>query len=393
MNPNATEKTGRVILTVLVAAAVMLTPLTAEAQGEYNSHRKWWYAAIGAVVVGGATFALTGDLEAGSGCSSQACITAVSTVMAGGVGFLLGRDVDRKRERRFRAGPSLRYDYENFGLGMVPDRLTGFPGGAAVVGLGGARIVMKDGTTRARGLGVRGIEDVAVFPASDLMVLSTPTSLIAFPIRDDEGQGTVIDEQGGGAMETVNDNLAVASRDSLRMLALRMRDEEISTETMAGFETFDYVADMAFSSYDGLTWVLTDDVLTAYNSDLEMVGEVILPAPGRTVRVQGSRLVVAAGTNGVFIVDATDPETPEVVGEFTGVRFAYSADIDGDLVYVAAGNEGVAVIDASDPQVELVGVAREVRFASDVAVTGDSELWILDREGRLVQRAEIEVAN
>ena len=379
-------------LTFLTALAVLAAPSAAAAQDSYKSHRKIWYALIGAAVVGGVTFALTNNNERGIGnCTDQTCVTAVTTAMGGLVGYLVGRDIDSKRERRFAAGPSLEYEFQNIPLQLVPDRMTAFPGGAAVVGLGGARIVMRDGTMTLHGRGVRGIEDVAVLPSSNILILSTPRSLLAFPVRDEHGQGTVIDERGGGTMEAIRDNLAVAGVDSLRLLALHMRDEVVDAETLAGFESFDYVADMAYSPFSGLTWVLTDDLLTAYNSDLEMVGELLLPAIGRSVRAHGSRLVVAAGTNGAFVVDATDPEDARVVGEFTGMRFAYAADLDGDLLYVAGGNEGVAVVDMSGSEPRVVGIAREVRFASDVIVAGESDVWILDREGRQVQIAEFGV--
>ena len=77
-----------------------------------------------------------------------------------------------------------------------------------------------------------------------------------------------------------------------------------------------------------------------------------------------------------------------MVLEYKGVRFAYAADLDGDQLFIAAGPEGVAVVDISGAEPRVLGVARNVKFASDVIPVGNGEMWILDREGRRVQIAE-----
>ncbi len=128
--------------------------------------------------------------------------------------------------------------------------------------------------------------------------------------------------------------------------------------------------------------------LAAFTPELVKLGEVELPAAGRTVRADGRRLAVAAGTAGVFVLDAANPAAPELVQQYRGVRFAYAADLDGAVLYVAAGPEGVAVVDLSGAEPRVVGVAREPRYVTDVAVAGDGRVWVLDREGRSVQFAE-----
>ncbi len=141
--------------------------------------------------------------------------------------------------------------------------------------------------------------------------------------------------------------LAVAGLDSLRLLDVRKDVHEVAVETVTGIENPDYVTDMAFSRDGSIGWVLWDDRLVAYGPELAKIGEVTLPAAGRTVRMDGNRLAIAAGTGGVFIMDATDPAAPRVVQHYEGVRFAYAADLEGDRVYVAAGPEGVALVDIS----------------------------------------------
>ena len=381
MRMMATGTPRKLLILLLTATVLLATSSSALAQDKYVSNRRWIYAVVGGVVVGGAAATVSNSSEVAAG------------LIGAGVGFLIGRDVDKMNARRYAAGPSIKYDYKNFSLGMVPDRMTSFPGGAAVVGLGGAKIVMKDGSIASRAVGVRGIEDVALLPSSDLLVLSTASSLIAYPAGDASAKGQVIDDRGGGSMAALQNQLAVAGRDSLRVLDVKTDGEDVSTETVASEETFEFIVDMAYDPFHRITWVLTEDVLSGYTSDLRKVAEVTIPAPGRTVRARGSQLVVAAGASGVYVLDAANASTPRVVKHFTGVRFAYAADLDGSLLYVAAGDEGVPIVDITGSEPRVVGVARQVSFASDVVVAGESEVWILDREGRQIQIAEFEIEN
>ncbi len=359
---------------LLALAILVAAPQPVHAQ-EYQGKRKFIYALIGAVAVGVPTYIAADDADFDNFCSTKTCMGVIGATVGGLIGFLIGNEIDSKYERRLAAGPSLDYEFRNVG--------------AAVVGVGGARVVYRDGRMVSRGSGVRGIEDVAVLSSVDLLVLSTYANLIAFPLRGDSAQGEVIDESGGGAMEASDERLLVAGLDSLRMLRLAKGAAEISSETLIGVEQAEFVTDMAYARFGRVSWLLLEDRLVAYDSNLEKLGELQLPVAGRTVRADGSRLVVAAGTGGVYVLDVTDPTRPRMVLEYTGVRFAYAADLEGDRLYVAAGPEGVAVVDVSGAEPRVLGVAREVEFANDVMPAGGGEVWILDRDGRRVQIAEI----
>lgn len=379
-----------------IAAALVLTvtvPSLASAQSGLKSNRKWLFGAIGAVSLGLPAYMFTSEDTFDSTCSSQGCAGAVAAVIGGIIGFMVGAELDSRYTRRMEAGPDIDYRFRYVPLDLVPDRMTEYPGGAAVVGLGGARLVRRDGSVSPRAVGVRGIEDVAVLPTQDLLVLSTFANLLSFPISDDSAQGQVIDERGGGAMQVFQENLAVAGLDSLRLLRVSSRDQERAVRTIAGVETFDFVTDMAFSDFGRVGWVLQDDRLSSFSAGLRRIGELRLPAVGRSIRARGGRLVVAAGTNGVYVLDATDPGDPRVVSHYTGLRFSYAADIEGDLLYVAGGPEGVAVVDVGGADAIVLGVARDARFATDVVATGDGEVWILDRDGRRIQIAEFTPAD
>jgi hypothetical protein len=357
-------------------------------QAQAKSYKRFYLGLGGALLVGVPAYLFTTDRGFESACSSKSCVGLLAGAIGGTIGFLVGSEMDKKYERRMRAGPTLEYSATDIRLDLVPDRMATFPGGVAVAGVGGARVVFRDGTVFPRGSGVRGIEDVAVLPRQNLLILSTFSNLIGFPVRNDTVQGEVIDTKGGGTLEVFQDRLAVASLDSLRLLRVEREDHDVSVETLTGVENLEFVSDMAFSPYTGVAWVLTEDRLLSYSADLERVGEIVLPAAGRTVRSRGGRLAVAAGTHGVYVLDATDPAAPRVVQQYTGVKFAYAADLDGDTLFVAAGPEGLAVVDISGVEPKVIGVARRARFVTNVVVAGGGEVWILDRDGRTVQLAE-----
>jgi hypothetical protein len=368
-------------------AILVVAPRPVPAQ-EYKGTKKYIYAVLGFVVVAVPAYLAADDEDKGNFCDSKTCMAMLGGAVGALVGFVIGSEVDSKNERKMAAGPNLDYTYQNVPLDITPERIAYFPGGAAVSGVGGARVVYRDGSILARGSGVRGIEDIAVVSGLDVLVVSTYANLISFPLRGDSVQGEIIDETGGGTLEAFDDRLAVAGLDSLRLLQLRRDGRSIATRELAGIENINFITDMTYARYGRVTWMLFEDKLAAYNNSFERLGELQLPAGGRSVRADGSRLAVALGSSGVLVLDATDPTLPRVVLEYTGVRFAYTADLDGDRLFVAAGPEGVAVVDISGTEPRVLGVARDVKFASDVIPTGEDEMWILDREGRRVQIAE-----
>lgn len=370
----------------LAVALAVGSPAPALAQAK--SHKRWYFGIGGALAIGLPAYIFTNDQSFQSSCSSKGCVGFVAGAVGGLIGFLVGLELDNKYERRMRAGPTFDYSFHDVPLDIVPDRIASFPGGAAVVGRGGARVIRADGSIQPRGSGVRGIEDVAVLPNLDLLILSTFSNLLSFAIASDTAYGQVIDERGGGSMEVFANRLAVAGLDSIRVLDIRRDDDYVSVETVSGVETSDYVTDIAFSGDRGIGWVLSEERLASYEAGLRKIGEITLPAAGRTVRAEGNRLAVAAGSNGVFVLDITDPARPRVVQRYEGVRFAYAADLDGDRMYVAAGTEGVALVDISGSDPQVLGVAREPRFATDVVVSDAGSVWIVDRDGRSVQIAD-----
>ena len=93
------------------------------------------------------------------------------------------------------------------------------------------------------------------------------------------------------------------------------------------------------------------------------------------VRVQGNIAIVAAGPDGIYTLDVSDPNNPILLDQdvYDGTSFYRKLDVKGDFAYVAdygTGN-GMRIYDISDPT-NIVYVEMEgLSFAADIAVYGD----------------------
>lgn len=88
--------------------------------------------------------------------------------------------------------------------------------------------------------------------------------------------------------------------------------------------------------------------------DLETVGRLELPQPPRGVAASGSLIFVAAGDDGLMIVDASNPEALVLAGVLD--TFGIHADVEarGTRVYDLDRTFGLHVVDVSDPAAPVV---------------------------------------
>ncbi|GEL71664.1 hypothetical protein MVI01_34480 [Myxococcus virescens] len=68
------------------------------------------------------------------------------------------------------------------------------------------------------------------------------------------------------------------------------------------------------------------------------------------VRLRGTLAAVAAGHDGLVLVDVSDPCNPQQLGEIDVGGFANDVRLVGSLAYVSAGAAGVAVVDVTAPR-------------------------------------------
>jgi hypothetical protein len=140
-----------------------------------------------------------------------------------------------------------------------------------------------------------------------------------------------------------------------------------------------------------LVWALTDSAIVALRiagDSLEIVGTSRLEFRGRKLAVEGTRLAVAFGEQGVAVYDGSDPTAIGERGSWGAARFVYDVSLAGTRMFVAAGPEGLYVLDISADPVVL-GLARELGFAAAVVSFG-SYTYILDRSTNSVRRIDSE---
>lgn len=385
----------RRILPLLLLLSVLRLAGAGVALGQQRDepfgYRRWLYALAGAAL--GAVPALVAEEnpEGRSPCSSRECITAVAAGVGATVGFLIGRERDQAVARRFAAGPSLRFRTSTIELELLPEELAPFEGGTVVIGREGVAAVDEAGQIRLRGGQIRGIAAAAVLPAHDVLLAATPTGLFAFALRDEESEGQLLLRDRAAAIEPVSaSEIVLGSSDLLRRLRLSGQGTGLQAAAEIQAESPGVLIDLAFSPFAGVIWTLSRERLGARSAaQLQELGSVALPATGRSVSISGGRALIAAGADGLFLVDISRPEAPQLVGQVKGIQFAFDAVLEGDVAYVAAGRLGLLVVDVTDPtNPHTLGVVRNLGLVSDVAPAAAGKLYVLDREGRRLHLVE-----
>lgn len=134
--------------------------------------------------------------------------------------------------------------------------------------------------------------------------------------------------------------------------------------------------------YGGILVVGTDDGLHTFNvgPGITNIATTAFANPftdfqAWDVRVQGNIAIVAAGADGIYTLDVSDPNNPILLDQevYDGTSFYRKLDVQGNFAYVAdygSGN-GLRVYDISDPT-NIVYVDYDgLTYASDIAIYGD----------------------
>jgi hypothetical protein len=93
----------------------------------------------------------------------------------------------------------------------------------------------------------------------------------------------------------------------------------------------------------------------------------------QAVYISGDYAYVADGTDGLEIIDISDPENPTQVGQFDNGGVAYGVVVSGIIAYVADGPDGLEIVNLTDPENPTL-IAQYINGtadANDVVVSGD----------------------
>lgn len=391
-------RAGRSLLVPLLAATLtfglVAEPLAAQEAGggvtaEETDHRpsgwrKWVFAAAGGVVFGVPALTAESLPQEIGGCNTSACFGTLATVVGATLGFLIGHELDEKAARRDAVGPTMERASRRVQLPLQPSRVIPHERGALVLGRRGMATVSPELGVREVGQSLRGITAAAVFPEMGSIVASTTSGLYSFDIAGTETTGRLVSERGGQDLEGVDAAaLVLGSPDFLRRLTLSGAGVDLDVSETAREPHGGIFSDVVWAPYAGVLWSLTRTRLVGRSpSDLSEIGGVDLPGEARHLAISGDRGMIAAGRNGVYLVDLDDPSSPGLEGKISGMAFAHDVALVGTRGYIAVGDQGLMVVDIADPaNVEVEGVLRNMGFVGAVASRGD-QVYVLDRRDR-----------
>ena len=108
----------------------------------------------------------------------------------------------------------------------------------------------------------------------------------------------------------------------------------------------------------------------ADSQNVELIGSI--GGIAKAVVVQGNHAYVAAGENGLRVINVSNKSNPTEVAHYDTPGNACDVTVSGNYAYVADGSSGVRIIDVSNPSSPIeVGAYIRRGFARSVAVQGN----------------------
>ena len=357
-----------------------LSAQTPEPTAAPRSSRTKIYTIVGAILGG----AIGLGIRSSSGGKS-ATVVAGSTLIGAGIGFAFGHEADRTYNSRYRGVVPLHLTSVDAHLEGEPIALSADDSLIAVGGSAGVEMLpliggMETGILRARGL--NSIMAVALAPTTGWLAVGSPSGLYMFP--PDLGPGALIRPGDVAAIAGGDRHVYVAVNDRIEIAPL----SDDTARTWPGVSMGSPVHALMLDSEHGLLWATSERNLIALRTasdTLVRVGEAPLDAVGLHLAQTGDTIAVALGERGVQLFDVTDPKAPRPIASWTTAHFAYDVSIDKQRLFVAAGPEGVYVVDLRTNPMRTLGLAREMGFATALA-SRRGYTYILDRRGVVLRR-------
>ncbi len=104
-----------------------------------------------------------------------------------------------------------------------------------------------------------------------------------------------------------------------------------------------------------------------------------IPGYANNVAVNGNHAFVAAGSEGLVVVELGDKQNPQIVGQLDTNGVAHDIKVIGTDVYLADGDAGIKLIDVSDPtnpvlvsEFDTAGVAQDIDVHNGIVYVADA---------------------
>jgi hypothetical protein len=379
------------IAVLLLALLAPTAAPVAYAQSSTTAHgsrtpRSRALAILGTIVGGlvGFGFTYASGQRGSSRCGPIHCQVFVWAAGGGLLGYFIGRQYDKNFAMYYRGVPPLTPQSVDAQLNGRPTVLAVADSIVAVGGSDGVDIFRGTALTpiahRARGL--HGIDALALAPHNGSLVLGSQAGLYLFPPRRGPGRLIRAGEVGATAASADRVYFGVDNRLEIAPLAAD------SAQPWPGVAIGAPVRDAALDSTRHLLWTITDRALIAFrvsDDSLARIGSIAITGGARRLAILGDRAAVALGEGGVQLYDIRVPEAPRETAHWSTARFAYDVSLDSTRLFVAAGPEGVYVIDVSGAELRTIGLARSLGFATALVSRGGST-YIVDRRENALRR-------
>ncbi|MDH5196560.1 MAG: hypothetical protein OEY20_04860, partial [Gemmatimonadota bacterium] len=224
--------------------------------------RKWLMAGVGALVTGAmaTVYALAFEQDIG-GCSKATCVIPVSVVLGGGIGYMIGKEMDDLYAVRYSHAPPLKLRGRELSLTMVPNDVVVHDSTVLVTGTEGVEVVRAGPTLDRLGLrarGLRGIGDVAADNGRNLLLVGSAVGLYRFPLLGDD-PGTLAYPGEISALSADGSRLLLGLGLEVQLARIGDSVEAVGTPMAEDAR----VVDVAWQG-NQMAWVLTEERLAAY---------------------------------------------------------------------------------------------------------------------------------
>jgi hypothetical protein len=387
-HPSASRWTALALIPLALAGSpgaiqAQLVGDTAAAGKVAHPHpRSLVFGIVGTVLGGLAAF----GFSKGSGGHRSVGTIAVGAAAGGLAGFFVGRQIDERRAIAFHGTPQLRIPNVGIDLEGEPSVLAYRDSMAAVGGSQGVQM-FADIDSRLilvsnRAAGLHGVDALDIAPSSRWLAIGSRAGLYLYPPA--RGPGILVRRASVNAIAAAETRVFVGIENRVESVPVKAD----SVREYPGVTLDAPVRDLLVDEPRAVLWASTDHSLVALRvtgDSLVAMGSAPLAGSGLRFTIQKSLAAVAMGEKGVALFDISDPAHPRLKTVWTTAHFAYDVSIDGARLYVAAGPEGVYLVDLSGETPRTIGLARSLGFASAI-VSGDGHTFILDRRANALRR-------
>ncbi len=130
-------------------------------------------------------------------------------------------------------------------------------------------------------------------------------------------------------------------------------------------------------------WSTVDEEIRLYRFTMNSVGYYNTSGYAKKMTIAGNYCYVADYTQGLLVLDITNPETPTFAGQYNSPGYTNSVAVQGNYAYIADGDLGIKVVDITNPAApNLVGsLDSTIGTAMDIAVAGDLAYLACNSDG------------